>query len=80
MYMTGDGDETAAYVEWLRFRTINFLSRPQIWAAVEALAGELVIRRTITARTARRIIQSAILAYIDERVASHPIFGDGQRS
>lgn len=47
---------------WLFFRAWDILAEPKHWAAVKALASALLERKTISSRTARKIIREAISA------------------
>jgi hypothetical protein len=61
----GSDEETGACVNWLWERTRNLMKSGRQWAAVEALAKQLRVRRYIGEREARRIIKQA--------------FGDGSK-
>jgi hypothetical protein len=60
MYLIDDDKEAKSFVDWLWEHTGNILSYEPHWAAVEALAQELMERRFIGERLARRIIRSSI--------------------
>jgi hypothetical protein len=60
MYMTGDADELAAYIDWLWKSTTNLLRQPWRWAAVEALAADLLDRRELGQRRTRETIRAAL--------------------
>lgn len=64
-------DELEAYINWLWLRTRNLLSLPVYWAAVQALAEELIICKEIKTRKARRIIAGAILARQPDHHEAH---------
>jgi len=55
----GSDDETGACLNWLWERTKNLMKSGRHWAAVEALAKQLRVRRYIGEREARRIIKQA---------------------
>jgi len=55
----GSEDETTAYIEWLRQRTLVLLETPAVWACVEALASALLEHKTLSAQRARRIFWAA---------------------
>lgn len=55
----GSDEETQACVNWLWERTRNLIKSGRQWAAVEALAKQLRVRRYIGEREARRIIKRA---------------------
>ena len=59
-YVAGSGEETAAYVNWLWIRTKQLVALPHYWAAIEALAAELVAHRRIGERRVREVIKSAM--------------------
>jgi hypothetical protein len=59
-YMTGSEDELNAYTKWIWIRTKNLISNPIYWAAIQALANELIIRKEIKSREARKIIYKAM--------------------
>lgn len=55
--LCGDIEETNAYVAWLSRRTVNFITVPHRWRAVEAVAAALVIEKKIGARRCRRLVR-----------------------
>jgi hypothetical protein len=55
-YYCGNDRETEKLLDWLWIRTENFLSLRHNWKAIEAVAAELVMRKTISGRAARRVI------------------------
>jgi hypothetical protein len=55
----GSDEETGACINWLWERTKNLMKSGRQWAAVEALAKQLRIRRYIGEREARQIIRQA---------------------
>ena len=57
--LTGGAEETSAFVKWLLIRTENMLRTPQNWAAVQALAEELLKVKKIKYHRARKIIREA---------------------
>jgi hypothetical protein len=59
-YVTGDEQELNAYLRWLWERTRNLLSARPHWAAVKALAAELLASRRIGERRARQLIAGAL--------------------
>ncbi len=59
-YMCGGAEETGAYIGWLFWRARTILSLPEHWAAVQALAGDLLEQRRIGTQRARQIIKMAI--------------------
>jgi hypothetical protein len=52
-------EETGACINWLWERTGNLMKSERQWAAVEALAKQLRVRRYIGEREARQIIRQA---------------------
>jgi hypothetical protein len=59
-YLTNDDDESSAYANWLWHRTKAMLRWRWHWAAVEALANELLEHRYIGGKRARQIISETI--------------------
>jgi hypothetical protein len=55
----GSDEETRACINWLWERTRNLMKSGRHWAAVEALAEQLRVRRYIGERETRRIIKQA---------------------
>lgn len=53
-------EEGLALTDWLRVRIRDVILRPQRWAAVEALAQELLRRETVGYRRARAVIAAAL--------------------
>lgn len=60
MCLFDDHKEARAFVNWLREHTENLIGYGPHWAAVETLAKELMERRFIGERLARRIIRESI--------------------
>ena len=61
--LTGNDSELAtAWGNYLYTKAKSILSMPVCWQAVEALAGELLVRKHIGGRKARQIIQDAMRA------------------
>ncbi len=58
--MCGSDEETEACVNWLWERTRNLMKCERHWAAVEALAKQLRVKRYIGEREARCIIKGAL--------------------
>ena len=58
-------DEVYPLFEWMRARTRSFLEDPVHWAAVDALAKELIKKRRIEYIKCVRIIQDATAAHLD---------------
>jgi hypothetical protein len=58
-YLTPELRETIAYVEWLRIKAENMIAFPPNWSAVQAIAAELLDRKTISGRRARQIYAAA---------------------
>lgn len=67
-YVTGSIEETEAYLNWLWIRTKALLKQPWYWAAVKALAAELLERRRIGERRARRIIRNAMSEHMETEI------------
>jgi hypothetical protein len=61
--VSGSDEEGAAYLAWLEKRTLNLMRAPGFWPAVEALAEALVVRRSLSARAAKVVIDKAIEAF-----------------
>jgi len=58
-YHSGNLEEANAYLNWLWERTKGIVTFGREWAAVEALAQELMVRKFIGEQAARRIIRKA---------------------
>lgn len=54
-----NNEEAMAYFQWLWYCSRSLLSRPWNWAAVQALAQDLLQRGEVGERRARRIIGEA---------------------
>ena len=72
VHAIGSEEELDAYVMWLYHRVRGLLRRPQHWAAIQALAAELIVRRRVGAPRARRVIRSAMRGYVDAERAKRP--------
>jgi hypothetical protein len=73
----GDMDEAAAYVEWLRFRTIRLMREPNFWPQVQAVADALVKHRSLSGVLVRHIMATAARRVVagrwpDSRPATAP--------
>jgi hypothetical protein len=55
-YVCGSVEETEAYIEWLRLRTVALLGREFVWRGVVALATALESTGTIRWREAKSLI------------------------
>lgn len=66
LYLSGDGEETGWYVNWLWHRTRLMLQLPCNWAPVQAVATELLEHRRIGEKHLREIIRQAIVNYIKD--------------
>lgn len=58
-YFVGNSEVHTAYMKYLLARTKALFYRPRAWEAVEALAGELVSKRTLRGDEALKVIRSA---------------------
>jgi hypothetical protein len=80
-YAVGDEEELAAYLEWLRCRTVNQLREPMFWARVECLAEHLVERRQVTSHEARALVLPTLGSHEAEALSARaralaPALGD----
>lgn len=66
-YVTGDVEETGAYLDWLTIRTRSMLGQPILWAAVHALALELLAQGELGTRSIREIMNDATQSWLDRR-------------
>jgi hypothetical protein len=55
----GSDEEAEKYLEWLRARAVNLLNAEENWLAVDSLAAELLERRELSGREARRVFKIA---------------------
>jgi hypothetical protein len=69
---SGSDEETSAYIEWLRLRTLNEMNRPgwYFWPCVEALAEALLERRTMRYRQARDLVWGTQQHLLQEDLAA----------
>lgn len=58
-FATGCEEEAWAYLGWLRLRTLNLMKRDGLWQPIGALANELLVKRQLPYRDARRVIEGA---------------------
>jgi hypothetical protein len=63
-------DENDAYLEWMRRRALGLIDLPEVWAAVEALAGAVLAQGAVGAGEA-----SAIVAGLHRSRRRSGIFG-----
>lgn len=54
--MTGNTEENDAYFRLIEVRARNFVRRPRIWTAIEAVAAELLEREVLTGKATRAVI------------------------
>lgn len=59
-YSAGDDEVLSTYVNYLWARAKALFNRPYLWAAVEAVAKELLIRKKMGSQLTRKIIRKAI--------------------
>lgn len=55
----GSADEAQAYIEELRWRTVDLLKQPRVWAGVVAMVSVLAEGKPIQARYSADIMQHA---------------------
>lgn len=67
MYLTGDIKRTEAYLKRLWLQTEELITDPGNWAAIEALAAELVEHHQIDEERARMILEGEQGAYVAAR-------------
>lgn len=61
-YVVGSAEELEAYSNWLWIRTKLLIALPYHWAAIEALAGELVTHKRLGERRVREVIETSLTA------------------
>jgi ATP-dependent Zn protease len=54
-----DDNERMHFVGWLKVRTRRFVARPPVWIGIEAIAGALLERRTMSAREVKEVWRAA---------------------
>jgi hypothetical protein len=74
-HMTGDNKGTELYLAWLRYRAEGLVQRVHYWAAIEALAAELLAQRRLGARRTRAVVKAGIAAWFAS-IARRPV-GEG---
>ena len=57
--LSGPDPEAEAYLEWLRCRAENLVTKPPHWKAIDALAKALLIGGTLMEKEARSIIRGS---------------------
>ena len=67
--MTGNTEENDAYFRLIEVRARNFVRRPRIWTAIEAVAAALLERKTLTGKETRAVIMELTDRLIAE---AHP--------
>jgi len=65
--MTHTDDELAAYVEWLRSRTVALLDDRAVWLQVEALAGALIEHGPLNRDEIARVLHFAVRAIVEPK-------------
>ena len=63
LYYCGSEREADAYIKWLSVRAEYLVGVRENWAAIEALASELLIHQKIGSRRARQIIRQTMESY-----------------
>ena len=66
-YVNGTVEETEAYLDWLTIRTRSMLGQPILWAAVHALALELLAQGELGTQSIREIMSDATQSWLDRR-------------
>jgi hypothetical protein len=74
-YVTGAAEETAAYIEWLRLRTLGEMHRPgwYFWPCVDALAEALIEQKTFGYRKARELVVGTQQRLMQEFLDQHRV-------
>lgn len=67
LYGVGEGEVLQTYINYLWARAKEQVRQPRFWAAVKALAAELLVRKKIGYRKAREIIERAEEEYIQSK-------------
>lgn len=60
-WITGDDEETNAYLRWMRVRAENLIGSPGVWAQVEAIAQSLLRHTTLNGAQVYAAIRGASL-------------------
>ena len=71
-YVSPDPEELGAYLEWLRLRVAGIFKLPVHWAATRAVAEALLVRQILSAPATRKLIGSALFAYVNEQLVQRP--------
>ncbi len=61
-YVVGSIEELEAYGNWLWIRTKQLIALPHYWAAIEALAAELMTHKRLGEKRVREVIKSVLHA------------------
>jgi ATP-dependent Zn protease len=64
MYMASSEEEIDAYLKWLYIRTQNLIDQPGIWPFIEALASELMNKRTLSGKETKAIWNATLASII----------------
>lgn len=59
-YVTLSPEETGAYLDWLWLRADNTVALPHVWAMIQALAGALMDKRTLSYDEAVAVMEQAL--------------------
>ena len=59
-YVVGSTEELEAYLDWLWIRAKQLIALPHYWAAIEALAAELVTHKRLGEKRVREVINAAL--------------------
>ncbi len=65
----GNDEENAAYVEWLRLRTLRLVGQHDFRVMVDAVAAELLARGSLSGRRVHAVAKGAVRRESDERFA-----------
>ena len=65
-YIAFEREELGAYIRLIEIRARNFVGRPNMWAAIEAVAAALLDRREIPVKEIKSIILQVCQKALDE--------------
>lgn len=63
-YFTSGTRETEAYLELMRIRSQNLIQKPHNWKCIGALADALLIKKTLSAKEARKVVDTTMLDFV----------------
>jgi ATP-dependent Zn protease len=60
-----EGERARAFVSWLKLKTRDWIASPLVWMQIEAVAGALLERETLTGAEVREVAYAAVRSQVE---------------